>query len=629
MSFKEFIKPIHKVYQKKNRLTQKKFVRRLLIFSSTDSKIEIDLPEESSKYDNWIGGKDHGYLKLFEGETFCDNGFINFLKPHIHGNWKEVQHHFRSVGHFPYVKCNTNNPDEFYHSLAQQFRVILGLRQSNPFTEEIASQRLRQDERKVIPYYTLSDLIKIEDENSFLIWIAWNDLTAERILSKQHGDIVPKNLDKDKKYVYFVRSDIDENVKRDFLRYCEKKCKKIENLTIVKVPPKVFDIPLHGLTIYDPDRVNKTGKSGYIGHKFFGMDDIEGFQLPNEVVNENVEKLDKIYEEWEKNLTASASIGGRDFFNHKIDSIPDLIKATTKPRRFDMDDIDCNPLKAFLDSVFQDNTKCSYLINKGKSKHSFQSLFKRENYYVYYLPPSEQHDERNVCSGYLSFRKTEDDLCFVSLVLNAHTKTDGPVEYHGFALLSEANTRQGACWCFLKRMKDEADFLVMAFRLGIEDVESDNIKKSLDVRLALTLGVTSSKGCPNVMRYLLSKHPLHNNVNPTKKMEYISSILNLCSKEIYISEKHFTKIKTDYGLTKEMQDELERLRPKEGETYYSLKATSIEEPCLYDLLRLIRKYDISDPYNKVSVKADNIAYNMIALLTKDDSTIKEDTETIK
>jgi hypothetical protein len=410
-----------------------------------------------------------------------------------------------------------------------------------------------------IEYFSYSDMIK-NNYNYSEIWIAWKSLTTEITLSTNHGDIVRKNLENGIKYTYFIPEDASSDEEFGFMRHfgikSDNPCLEIKRVSC--------KIPLHGLTVYEPTNPQK--RAGYIGHQFYGMSNVGGFRLPD---SEVIALMDELQEK--KN-------------DKKIEM--DIGVQTTGAKGFKTEKDEGNLLHTLLDTIFAGNEDVSYNVcESSNGKKSFEALITRR-YNVFHFLPSGKAGDRVLCDGELSFEKSKDGLCMVRYTLNRHTKlTTGPQHYFGIAMLAEPNDPKGTCWIFLKKEgKSSVDFIVLAFRLTGNDVEKELVEeKSLDTRLCIQLSVTSNKGRPTAQRILLVTQKL----DIDKHRSHISALLNLYHKDDVLKEEDFEKINSNFVSNEELLDKLNKLMNK------------------------------THPYNKISDKADDVAYKMISKLLKD------------
>jgi len=120
-----YIGTIKKVY--KIDLNQEKIIIEL--FDMLGSPITI----RETTVSNWFKGrKKRGYDKYFPNRNYNETRFINYFKRRKTVIWEESREAFRLINSGGIVKCDTNEPEVFYHSLFIQFLMLLQL----PLPEE-------------------------------------------------------------------------------------------------------------------------------------------------------------------------------------------------------------------------------------------------------------------------------------------------------------------------------------------------------------------------------------------------------------------------------------------------------------------------------------------------------------
>ena len=292
--------------------------------------------------------------------------------------------------------------------------------------------------------------------------------------------------------------------------------------------------------------------------------------------------------------------------NYPIEKLVDADRSEVDDKKAD------SPLKSLLDSVFGNNK--NYVYDTERHGIYFNCLLDRT--YNSYIPPIstplQGSASHNILKGKLSFRNGDGNICEVVLKTEHTAIKHEDVQYSGFAMILEPNTKNGTCWCFLKQVGDEdADLFAICFRLRTSEVDVENIHK-LDVRLAEVLTLSAHKARPTIMRLLLTTIPID-----SKHYEHISYLLRLNGKKLYITKNYFDKINS-HSDNDELLRALNKINSKIksiGEVL-SIESIDVENTNNLDLLKMLRSNSLSESYNKVSDKAERATYDIVTELTK-------------
>lgn len=197
-----------------------------------------------------------------------------------------------------------------------------------------------------------------------------------------------------------------------------------------------------------------------------------------------------------------------------------------------------NAIKPFLQSVFSDGR---FIHDMDTQRDSFNSLFEKGKdelklNFIYLSLKARESDNlaenKILQSGKLLFKKQGQGICRLTYILDEDNHGNKDVIFKGFSIITNPDTNDGNCWCFLKRDDNyAATFCVISFRLPT-DLDSHRYsgnKWNARIAEAITSRITDSS--PTIYNMLLSKPEI------TPKMKkYFIGHLKLNGGQIQIAE---------------------------------------------------------------------------------------------
>lgn len=229
------------------------------------------------------------------------------------------------------------------------------------------------------------------------------------------------------------------------------------------------------------------------------------------------------------------------------------------------------------------------------------------DFHVYFNSTISSEDV--ILEGILKFESSSDsDVCTADLVLDTGKKrADGTSitkHYTGELIISLS---MSACYCTLISTKiSEICFLVFHHMFLFHE--------DLICRLACVATVSSGGNKrPTMHRMLISRTPLDVSDHKNDDFKFVRGQLMLNNSEIYITEKAYTNMKKieaeqlDEEEIRALLDEFDALCDKD-KIYFIDEAKLRNSPHPMDkklkIITLLRKYSISNKYNKISTKSD-------------------------